>query len=157
MPPMSSTRYATPLVLEPRPSRWLISLSVFFHMGTLPLIVLFAEWPWPLRVMLMSVVLLSLWLMLGKLAWRRSPGYIQRAMWQTGKDWRLMRCDGRTLTAELQPSSFLHPWLVVLNLRVEGRRLPISLVLARDSLDAASFRQLRVRLTVEAGSLFDPA
>ena len=154
---MSSPKYATPLVLEPRPSRWLLSLMLFAHGGAIAVLLALDEWPWPVRLLLVVAVLVSLWFTLGRLGWWQSPTRIRRLIWQTENEWRLELCDGEILTARLRPSSFMHPWLVVLNLRVEGQRLPRSLVLARDSLDAMTFRQLRVRLTIEAGSLFGEA
>ncbi|MCF6210104.1 MAG: hypothetical protein L3J88_00475 [Gammaproteobacteria bacterium] len=151
---MSSPKYATPLVLEPRPSRWLLSLILFSHGGAIAVLLALDEWPWPVRLLLVVVVLASLWFTVGGLGWRRSPTRIQRLIWQTENEWRLELCNGEMLTARLRPSSYMHPWLVVLNLRVEGQWLPCSLVLARDSLDVTTFRRLRVRLTTEAGSLF---
>ena len=151
---MSSPKYATPLILEPRPSRWLLSLMLFAHGGAIAVLLALQAWPWPLRLFLVMAVLAGLCFTLGRLGWRRSPTCIRRLIWQTENQWRLERCNGEILATRLQPSSFMHPWLVVLNLRVEGRRLPCSLVLARDSLDAATFRRLRVRLTTEAGTLF---
>ncbi len=154
---MSSPKYATPLVLEPRPSRWLLSLMLFAHGGAIVVLLALDEWSWPVRLLLVVAVLVSLWFTLGRLGWWQSPIRIRRLIWQTENEWRLELCNGEILTARLRPSSFMHPWLVVLNLRVEGQRLPRSLVLARDSLDAMTFRQLRVRLTIEAGSLFGEA
>ena len=152
---MSSAKYATPLTIEPRPSRWLLSLILFTHAGAIPVLLALGEWSWLLRLSLIVPVLVSLWLALGKQGWRQTPTGIRRLVWQTENDWQLELRNGETLSAELRPSSFLHPWLVILNLRVEGRRLSQSLVLACDSLDETTFRQLRVRLTVEKGRLFN--
>ncbi len=151
---MSSPKYATPLILEPRPSRWLLLLMLFAHGGAVAVLLVLDEWSWPIRLFLAVAVLVSLWFSLGRLGWWQSPTRIRRLIWQTGNEWRLALSNGEILTARLRPSSFMHPWLVVLNLCVEGQRLPRSLVLARDSLDATTFRQLRVRLTTEVGRLF---
>ncbi len=152
---MSSAKYATPLTIEPRSSRWLLSLILFVHGGAIMVLLALDEWPWLLRLAIVVPVLVSFWFALGKQGWRQSPIGICRLVWQLDNDWRLELRSGETLTAELRPSSFLHPWLVILNLRVKGRRLPQSLVLARDSLDDTTFRHLRVRLTTEKGGLFD--
>jgi hypothetical protein len=53
----------------------------------------------------------------------------------------------------LHPSTYVHPWLVVLNFRLADRRRLRSLVLLPDTLDADSFRHLRLRL----GLIGDPA
>ena len=152
---MSSRKYATPLILEPHPSRWLLFLMLFAHGGAIVVLLALDEWPWPLQLSLVVMVLTSLWFVLGRQGWRKMPGQIRRLVWSTDNDWQLVLRNGKTLHAELRPSSFLHPWLVVLSLRVEGRRLPQSLALARDSLDETTFRRLRVRLTTESGGLFN--
>lgn len=53
---------------------------------------------------------------------------------------------GEWLEARLLPSSFVAPYLTVLNLRVEGRRFPIHVTILPDAVDAEDFRRLRVRL-----------
>ncbi len=41
---------------------------------------------------------------------------------------------------------FVHPWLVVLRLKMEGRRWPVNVVVVRGAAGEPTFRQLRVRL-----------
>jgi hypothetical protein len=43
-------------------------------------------------------------------------------------------------------SRFVHRWLVLLSLRVAGRRLPTTLVVAADAIEADVFRRLRAAL-----------
>lgn len=151
---MSSSAYATPLVLEPRPSRWLLSLTLFAHGGAIAVLLALDAWSWWLRLLPVLPVLVALWLSLGRLGWRDGDLRIRRLVWQTGNEWRLETGAGEARTASLLPSSVVHPWLVVLHLRVEGYRLPRAVVLAPDSLDDMVFRRLRVRLTIDAGTLF---
>ena len=151
---MSSSAYATPLVLEPRPSRQLLSLALLVHAGALALLPVLAAIPWPLRLLLAGLVVGSLWFELGRLGWRRDARRIRRLSWGADNDWRLELANGEELDARLLPSSFVHPRLVVLHLRVEGRRPARTLALMPDSLDAQSLRRLRVRLTTQRGRLF---
>ena len=58
-------------------------------------------------------------------------------------------CRDRTGTwreARILGSSFVAPWLTVLNLRVEGLRLARHVVILPDNVDADTFRRLRVLL-----------
>lgn len=41
---------------------------------------------------------------------------------------------------------FVHPWVVVLRLRVEGNRMPVNVVVVRSAAEEATFRHLRVWL-----------
>ncbi len=41
---------------------------------------------------------------------------------------------------------FVHPWLMILRLRCDGRRRPVHVVLGRDALVAPDSRRLRARL-----------
>lgn len=43
-------------------------------------------------------------------------------------------------------NAFVHPWLVVLRLRVNGQQRPAGVVILRGSADPEAFRALRVRL-----------
>ncbi|MBL4851763.1 MAG: hypothetical protein JKY90_05725 [Gammaproteobacteria bacterium] len=54
----------------------------------------------------------------------------------------------RSKRAEISGDSYLHPWLVILNLRfADGKRL--SIPLPRDSLDHNQHRKLRVYLRLQ--------
>lgn len=55
------------------------------------------------------------------------------------------RTDG-WMDAEILGSSFVSPWLTVLNLKLSQRRLPAHVVLLPDMLDHDEFRRLRVWL-----------
>jgi toxin CptA len=59
---------------------------------------------------------------------------------------RLRRADGSEVVSRVQGSSYVLPWLVVLHLRVEGRRRAHYVVLVPDCVPAQSLRPLRVRL-----------
>jgi toxin CptA len=146
---MSSPKFATPLRLEPRLSRRLLLLVGFTHVGALGVVLSLREMPAYLQLFLVSGIVLSLWHTARQQGWLQQPAAIRCLTWQADGDWLLETGAGETLAAQLLPSSYVHPWLVVLNLRLEDRRWPRSLVLLRDSLDETTFRRLRVRLAVE--------
>lgn len=74
-----------------------------------------------------------------------SAGAIVELRLREGGSCELLTRDGRTLTGQVQGSTFVSPWLIVVNIRLEpGRRR--SLILARDSAGAQVLRELRVWL-----------
>lgn len=125
--------------LSPGRSAWLTALALALHLGGL-LAVLFAVPPvaWPVAIVLVGAAL-----------WRAvspRPSDVCRAQGQVDGEWTLTRRTGRReagwrLDAQ---RSFCHPWLVILALRNERRRL--YLPLAADAVAADALRRLRVSL-----------
>lgn len=87
---------------------------------------------------------------IGRHARRSAPTALRSAGWSANGDWRLTRTDGSSVTAELLGDSFVHPVLTVLNFRIVGTRRRESAVIMRDTLAPEPFRQLRVRIKLEA-------
>lgn len=147
---MSSTKYAQPLRLEPKASRILISLLIAGHLGAIAIL-----FPLDLSVSIKAVVavilLVSLVIALSKQPGRVGEKGVQTLVWQADGDWLLETVGGEQLKASLHESTYVHPWLVVLNFRQEDKPGMLSFTLPPDSLDAEIFRELRVRLKV-AGS-----
>jgi toxin CptA len=120
------------------------------HLGAIA--VLFPlDLPLMIKLAIGAMLLVSLFV-----AWRKQPGRVgeggvQSLTWQADGDWLLETVEGKQLAARLHESTYVHPWLVVLNFRQEGERGMLSFTLPPDALDAQTFRELRVRLKV-AGS-----
>ncbi len=75
----------------------------------------------------------------------RGRNIIRSAELDGQNKWLLQQADGEECAAELQPNSYIHPRLSVLNFRNEyGKRQ--SLIVLPDGIDGESFRRLRVRL-----------
>lgn len=66
-----------------------------------------------------------------------------------GQSWILYQREGESTRAQLSTSTLVTPWLVLLHF--QGERKKSSLLLCRDSLDAESFRRLRVLLATRGG------
>jgi hypothetical protein len=125
--------------LAPGRSAGLMALASVLHLGgltgalyALPVAV------WPAAFVLIGF---AFWQ-----ARRAKPADVTRAQGQLDGDWTLTRRDGRReggWQADI-PRSFCHPWLVILALRREGRRL--YLPLAADAVNADALRRLRVSL-----------
>lgn len=58
--------------------------------------------------------------------------------------------DGKWQTAKLQQSSFVSPWLTILNLKPENARWLRNVVILADSMPEEEFRRLRVWLRWKA-------
>ena len=141
---MSHVAYASPLVLEPGVSRYLISYLVVIHGLALAVVAAPLNMPTVFRFALAVVIVISfIW------QWRRTrlndPARIYRLMWEVDDDWTLWCNDSSEFVGQLRPESYESTWLVILRLQLQqgGRR---TVVILPDMLDRQSFRRLRVRL-----------
>ncbi|HEC18107.1 MAG TPA: hypothetical protein ENI97_02050 [Gammaproteobacteria bacterium] len=108
----------------------------------------------PLDLHIAIKLIIALFLLISLVvAWKKQPGHIGEAgvktlVWQPDGSWLLESEDGQVFNAHLHESTYVHPWLVVLNFRVPGKRGLLSFPLAPDALDGETFRALRTRLKV---------
>lgn len=132
-----------PLHLQAEISRQLITFLLASHLlGALVAVFMPALWWW--KILLLLAVTVS-----GIYFWRL---HVSRSLRQSvldvsfyATDNCLVRTRGGSVFAVLDDSSFLHPWLCVLNLRTRRGKLH-TLILPSDSLPADILRQLRVRV-----------
>ena len=141
---MSHAAYASPLVLEPGVSRYLIFYLIVIHSLALAVVAAPLNLPAIFRFALAVVIVISfVW------QWRRTrlndPARIYRLVWEADDDWTLWCNDSSELVGQLRPESYESTWLVILRLQFQqgGRR---TIVILPDMLDRQSFRRLRVRL-----------
>ena len=138
---MSSTKYASPLILKPETSRVFSGLFAFAHLGALA-VVLPLNFSWAIKISLLSLVAVSMFVVL------RGKGLANANIltWKEGGEWVLELSDGTQYETYLLPSSYVSPWLVVLNFSKAENQRGRSVTLFRDALDEETFRRLRVRL-----------
>lgn len=129
-------------------SRILASLLALIHIGACGLLFVL---PWGLTLKLALVVLLlvNLFVVLRKFPGLSRPKNIQAIEWCGDGSWFIRTFAGKQFTAQLQPSSFVHPWLVILNFHLQEEKGLRSVVLFPDALDRETLRCLRVRLAIE--------
>lgn len=142
---MSSSAYAAPLRLELRRSRRLALYLLAVHAGALaliPALPLAAPAAW----LLAGLVLLCLLRSYAGRVLMRGGHDVVALVWERDGAWRLLERGGREPVCRLRPDSYVHPLLTVLNFTGERRG---AVVLLPDSLDADTFRRLRVRLGLE--------
>ncbi len=135
---MLHAAYTSPLVLEPRRSGYLLLYLLLIHALALTVLVLPIDFSWFLKLAIALAVIISL----GWQLRRRPP---RRLVWETDGDWQLLLADGKEVTGQLCPDSYVSVLLVILRFRLEqsGRA---TLVILPDTLDPRTFRRLRVRL-----------
>jgi len=107
--------------------------------------ILTLDWHWVLKIILFVVLLVSMVLTLRK----GGPGNVKFMTWKEGPEWVIELKDNKQYKTQLLPSSFVSPWLVVLNFKRADEQPRRSVTLFRDALDGESFRRLRVRLELE--------
>lgn len=128
-----------------RPSYLLALLLVVMHA-----LALASTWLVPLvlaaKIGTAVVLTSSLALSLQQHVWRAGKRSVHAIRLNGECDMSLQRQDGVWLEVTLLPSSFISPYLTVLNLSLEGERRARHVVILPDAMDAEQFRQLRVWL-----------
>ena len=114
------------------------------HLGAM-LVVLPLDFSWALKISLLTLVAISMFVVL------RGRGFanVNILTWKEGSEWVLELNDGTQVETYLLPSSYVSPWLVVLNFSKAENQRGRSVTLFRDALDQDTFRKLRVRLGLD--------
>ena len=95
-------------------------------------------------ITLYLLLLFSLWLHWRQVAYLSSPSSVVKLKLE-GEVLELTLRNNQQRTEQLLPSSFVSPFLTILNLRRDSY-LPRSVIILPDSMDREAFRQLRVGL-----------
>lgn len=144
---MSSTGFANALDLRPRPSLQLLGLLAGLHL--LAMVSVISALPrWEVVSLVLAGGAISGWYAYQHQVLRRGAGMIRRVVWQADGRWILENNRRQVFEARLQPYSFLHARLVILNFIAVRGGASSTLVLLPDSLDFQTFRQLRQRLRI---------
>ncbi len=132
------------LVVRLKSSSTLFLLLLLMHLGAWASL-LIVPMPWHVKAMLVFAVGISLRVSLFKHILRRGRSAIV-GLELHGDECALRMDKAQTWAPARVAGTFVHPWLVVLRLRIDGRRSSLVVVLPRGAIDAGSFRELRVRL-----------
>jgi len=140
---MWQNKFESPLDLELHPSRYFLAYLLLIH-GLAGLALLF---PLQLTMVLRGVLLL---VVLGSLAWhisrfRLSAKTVTRLHWRADGSWDYQCGENRIDDLQLLPASYVTSGLMILHLKKPGTRR-LSIMLFPDSLPAAVWHQLRIRL-----------
>lgn len=130
-----------PVEIDPPPLPRLAAALVLLHLGA-------AAWPWLSRCtpwLAAGLSALAVASLAATLAWLPGPHCRLRRLCLRGDVWRAgLPGEAREVTAQIGPGTRVYPGLIVLELRVAGRRL--GWLLPRAALGGADFRRLKARL-----------
>ena len=127
-----------------QPSRYLAAILVAAHGITLAALFPLGLPMWA-KMALASLMLFSLIYHLRRDAWLSAPS-ASVALTLEGDRAVLTTRGGEQLAGQILRDSLVTPFLTILNILPQGARLARSVIILPDSLDAESFRQLRVWL-----------
>lgn len=133
------------LILNIKVSRFLAGVFLAIHLGGM-LLVAVTPMAWLVRLGLWIVLGWSLYYSLVTHAWRAGRSAIT-AIELDGEGIASVRFAGNEAWQPVRITSrFVHPWLTLMTLRLEGRRRPLNLVIAADAVEPEPFRRWRVAL-----------
>ena len=127
-----------------QPSLYLATALVAMHGAALAALLSLA-WPFWTRVALVVLLLASLLHYLWRNAWLSAPSSVVTLLLD-GDRMVLTSRSGEQVAGKVMPDSLITPLLTVLNVLPQDAYLARSVIILPDSLDAESFRQLRVCL-----------
>lgn len=136
---------ASPFVVHLKPSVHLAVLLSLAHFAAISLLWLLVL-PTAIKLVGTAIFALSLVFYLRYHALLRSPGSIVAFALSNEMACTLATQRGEQITCALLGSSFVAPYLTVLNLKPSGRFFTRSIVILADGIDVEEFRQLRVLL-----------
>lgn len=142
---MSSSRFGETVDIHIGRSKMLGGALIVVHAGAVVLLGV-TTLPFWAQLLIAASVLVSVWHAFSRYVILRGADAITGLHCDGTNQWRVRFRAGHSAPATILPSSYVHPWLVVLNLRINKRGRCRSSILLRDNIDAQAFRRLRVRL-----------
>ena len=135
------------LKISLRPSRFMMGFLLLTHLVAL-LLTMTLPLQWWAQGLIALIVLSSLVYSIQKQVYYKTRKAIRQFRTDEGKIWYLTETKGTELTATLMGDSLVTMGLLVLNFRLENKSKR-SIVVFKDAVDAAPFRQLRVILLAQ--------
>jgi toxin CptA len=132
------------LRVDLRPSRYVCVVLIAVHTAVAAIVAPLELLPWS-KGILLAAVGVSLVRALRRHAWLRSADAITAMEFEDEKT-VVRRRDGRGEPAHLLGSTYISPFLTVLNLRVAGNIFPQHVIIVADNVEQDTFRRLRVWL-----------
>ena len=141
-------RFDSNLIINIKVSYLLLTLLLVAHLGS-ALLVALVPLAWPLKGLFWVALAVS-----AVETWRRYGARTVRAAVTGFELDREGYCSVRwgpegVWQAYEVAQAVVHPWLVILLLRKEGRRRPLGLVIVADAVEPEPFRRLRARLRLQ--------
>ncbi|MFC1747276.1 protein YgfX [Pseudomonadota bacterium] len=152
----SSAKFAVPFRIALQTSFLLNGALAVIYFGVFYWLWLY-EIPLLLRLAVFAAVVTALVIHLRRYLFRTCKRAVKGLVWKTGGEWLLETNSGETVAAKLLGSSFVSPWLIVLNFKPEqgGRMWPV--VIMQDHVDSTSFRRLSAKLRMYGSEALNKA
>jgi len=133
------------LIINIKDSLFLTLIFMAIHLGGIVLVGL-VPLAWPVRFGLWGIIVFSLYRCVRVHGRRRTAPAIVAVEFDA-EDACAVQIAGETAWRPCHiVSRFVHPWLVLASLRLDGHHWPVGLVITVDAVAPAVFRRLRVRL-----------
>jgi len=133
------------LILKINVSHFLTGILLFVHVGGMVLVAIIPL-AWAVRLGLWALLGWSLYRALRLHAWRDAASALV-AVELDHEGATAVRFAGSETWHDARITAwFVHPWLTLVSLRVEGRKIPVGLAVAADAVEPEAFRRWRVRL-----------
>lgn len=141
----SSEKFVVPFRITLNTSFILNGALLLMYLGA-------AYWLWAFdlhvvfKLVLLAALLVGLINHSRQYLFRSARRAVTELVWWDEDQWQLQTAAGESLDVRLLGTSYVNPWLIVLNFKpVEGGR-PWSVVILPDSVDSTTFRRLSVKL-----------
>jgi toxin CptA len=146
----SSAKFAVPFRIKLKTSFILNGALLFMYLGAFYWLLSF-DLNLLIKLLLMIALAFGLFIHSRQYLFRYGRRAVTNLVWQAQDQWQLDTANGETIKARLLGSSYVNPWLIILNFRPEqgGRVLPV--VIMPDSVDSTTFRRLSVKLRLYSG------
>lgn len=131
-----------PVVLSPM----LVKIVILFHVVTVFL-------PWfsgldtEIRLLLSSIPVFSLMYYFIKYGLANSDGQVSELILSSNDNWQVKLKNGLSYDAEVGSALFIHPLLIIINLKYN--KLSRNFIFTSETISADKLRRLRVRLKYE--------
>ncbi len=125
-----------------QPSRYFAAILIIAHGAALASLLSLTVPSWS-KAALATLILFSMMHHLRRNAWLSAPSAAVALVLETDRAVLTTR-GGKQLSGQVQRDSLIMPFCTVLNVLPQGARLVHSIVILPDSLDAETFRRLRV-------------
>lgn len=143
--PNSFIKSVAPLHLVLETSAWLRHLVIATHLAA-GLASLSTPFGIPVKLILFAILVLHF-----RWTWGRLESVRGLTLGGEG-EWEII-LDTGVLSAQIEPSTVVTPWIVILHARSGRRKLYIPV--CRDAVDPESFRRLRVSLRIAGHTIAD--
>ena len=132
------------LYLSPEYSAILFVFILGSHLAAIGVMFLLPLELW-LQLLVLSAIALNLIQGMRNHVLRSNSAAIKSAEWNSEGEWTLFTANGNEVVAQLRSTSYVQPWLIILNFSISRFRR-CSLILSPDAVDPGLLRRLRVRL-----------